>query len=288
MPSVCLSYDARGNGDGKTAGTVTGDHESRVTDYTTVVCIQGNVIDRNAKQNGRGLNSDVSFTLNSTDRHGVVFAVQNFGGYKESRTTSTLKSRDFKGSTDIVMYADGQSAVGSLTPWDTQSRRVYSEGGIFPALSAREKAGQNQQAVFTHYIVRRLTPTECARLQGFPDKWGHLDRKEGFAEEEYRFWLSVRNTHAEINGKATREYTKEQMLAWYNRLHTDSAEYKMWGNGIALPCAIYVMEGIAAELHTKIFRRNWPREIEYPGNHSRLHQNGTEKEENTDETHSIP
>lgn len=51
------------------------------------------------------------------------------------------------------------------------------------------------------YIVRRLTPTECARLQGFPDDWC-----EGIP-------------------------------------HSDAAEYKMWGNGMALPCALYVMEG---------------------------------------------
>jgi DNA (cytosine-5)-methyltransferase 1 len=94
------------------------------------------------------------------------------------------------------------------------------------------------------YIVRRLTPTECARLQGFPDLWGHLDEKAEFSDAEYRFWLNVRNTHAAINGKQTKDYSVEQMLKWYSKLHTDSAEYKMWGNGIALPCALYVTEGI--------------------------------------------
>ena len=94
-------------------------------------------------------------------------------------------------------------------------------------------------------IVRRLTPTECQRLQGFPDGYGVPDKKEDFTEEEYRFWLDVRNTWAEVNGKAIKNYNKEQMLKWYNNLHTDSAEYKMWGNGIALPNALYVMQGIA-------------------------------------------
>lgn len=42
------------------------------------------------------------------------------------------------------------------------------------------------------------------------------------------------------------------MLAWYNKLHSDSAEYKMWGNGIALPNALYVMQGIAAEAEIPI------------------------------------
>ena len=64
-------------------------------------------------------------------------------------------------------------------------------------------------------------------------------------EEEYRFWLEVRNTHAAINGKQVKAHTKAQMLTWYNKLHTDSAEYKMWGNGIALPTALYCMQGIA-------------------------------------------
>lgn len=52
----------------------------------------------------------------------------------------------------------------------------------------------------------------------------------------------------ELNPAQKRQYTKEQMLAWYNKLHTDSAEYRMWGNGIALPTALYVMQGIAEEL----------------------------------------
>lgn len=100
----------------------------------------------------------------------------------------------------------------------------------------------------TEYIVRRLTPMECCRLQGFPDGWAEIDPKEDFTDEEYEFWLNVRKTFAEINGKQTKEWDKRQMLTWYNKLHTDSAEYKMWGNGIALPCALFVMKGIAKAL----------------------------------------
>ena len=121
-----------------------------------------------------------------------------------------------------------------------------------------EKTGTLQEDCFRNinsngvirvqYIVRRLTPTECARLQGFPDDWGRPDHKEDFTDEEYRFWLNVRNTHAAINGKAVKDYTEEQMLTWYNKLHTDSAEYKMWGNGIALPPAIYCLQGIVDAL----------------------------------------
>lgn len=100
-------------------------------------------------------------------------------------------------------------------------------------------------AMPVHYIVRRLTPTECARLQGFPDWWGEIPKKDNLTDDEYVFWLNARNTYAKINNKTTKEYSKEQMLSWYNKLHSDSSEYKMWGNGIALPNALYVMQGIA-------------------------------------------
>lgn len=114
------------------------------------------------------------------------------------------------------------------------------EDGTCPTIVAK-----GPSAVCVRYVVRRITPTECARLQGFPDRWATPDAKSEFTDEEYKFWLNVRNTHAEINGKATKDYTRDQMLNWYNKLHTDSAEYKLWGNGIALPCALYVMQGIA-------------------------------------------
>jgi len=98
------------------------------------------------------------------------------------------------------------------------------------------------------YAVRRLTPTECARLQGFPDRWGWPYILDDMDEETFEFWKTVRQTYDSISGRPQKDYTKKQILTWYNKLHTDSAEYKMWGNGIALPTALYVMQGIADEL----------------------------------------
>lgn len=98
------------------------------------------------------------------------------------------------------------------------------------------------------YIVRSLTPLECCRLQGFPDGWADTPNKDRLSDDEYQFWMNVRNTHAQVNGKVVKDYTREQMIKWYNGLHTDSVEYKMWGNGIALPTALYCMQGIAEEI----------------------------------------
>ena len=162
--AVCVKcFDCCGNGDGQTTSTITGDHQNRVTDYTTVICVQGNCIDRpdGATCNGAGWKKDCCYTLNTIDRPAVAYAMQGFGDYKESNVSSSLKSRDYKDNTDLIA-----------------------------------------QRVEYRYIVRRLTPTECARLQGFPDWWGHPDRKDDFTEDEYRVWLNIRNTHAVINGRS--------------------------------------------------------------------------------------
>lgn len=132
----------------------------------------------------------------------------------------------------------------SFLPGLAQTLRAPGGGDCTPTVLA-PVGKEKTVAVPVHYIVRRLTPTECARLQGFPSWWGIVNPVENLTDEDYTFWLGVRNTYAEINGKATKEYTKQQMLSWYNKLHSDSAEYKMWGNGIALPNALYVMQGIA-------------------------------------------
>ena len=95
-----------------------------------------------------------------------------------------------------------------------------------------------------HYLIRRLTPLECGRLQGFPDWWCELEKKDDLTPEEVTLWQNVRSTVAKMNGKPPIPYDKKLLLQWYNKLHTDATEYKMWGNGIALPCAAMVMAGI--------------------------------------------
>jgi DNA (cytosine-5)-methyltransferase 1 len=155
---------------------------------------------------------------------------------------------------------NGQAMVGVVKPI-CLDRAFYNQGvnakydpqlyvDECPTLIARGPAAVAYETP-PRYIVRRLTPTECARLQGFADWWGVVEQKDTLTEGEFRFWLEVRNTHARINGKKVQEYTERQMLTWYNKLYTDSAEYKMWGNGISLPTALYVLQCVAEALNTE-------------------------------------
>ena len=99
-------------------------------------------------------------------------------------------------------------------------------------------------AVHDGYTVRRLTPTECARLQGFPDFWcSRLDTPEP-TEADIAFWAEVWETHRRITGTVTKPKTRNQIVKWLQSPHSDSAEYKMWGNGVALPNVFFVLAGI--------------------------------------------
>lgn len=94
------------------------------------------------------------------------------------------------------------------------------------------------------YIVRRLTPTECARLQGFPDWWCADLGEENPTDDEIAFWRDVFETHRKVITGAKKPKTRAQIVKWLKSPHSDSAEYKMWGNGIALPCVHFVLAGI--------------------------------------------
>jgi DNA (cytosine-5)-methyltransferase 1 len=99
--------------------------------------------------------------------------------------------------------------------------------------------------VENRYVVRRLTPTECARLQGFPCWWAKgLETPEPSADE-IRWWAEVFETHRRVVTGATKPKSDKQIAKWLKSPHSDSAEYKMWGNGIALPCAVFALRGIA-------------------------------------------
>ena len=111
-----------------------------------------------------------------------------------------------------------------------------------PTLNARDF--KDPTFVNTGYSVRRLTPTECARLQGFPDFWcAGLDTPEP-TEADIAFWTEVWETHRRVVGGSAKAKSRNQIIKWLQHPHSDAAEYKMWGNGVALPNVFFVLVGI--------------------------------------------
>lgn len=168
-----LIYDARGNGDGITSPTMTGDHNSRVTDYTAITLqgdtVAGALLARDYKGPGRA------------DSLGRVIA-QPVGADLYNGTLT------------------GDKAVTLTT--------ATGQGGANTGPSVIEK--------IIRWIVRRLTPTECERLQGYPDGWTDLGE-----------WIDSK-------GKTHKD--------------ADTPRYKALGNTIALPQWYYVLGGIADRL----------------------------------------
>ena len=167
-------------------------------------------------------------------------AARDVGDLFIKEQSKTITNGTCPGHHNGVVIAD---KVGSLCATDYKGIR-NQDIGEGKAIVQEAPQGTRQ------YIVRRLTPTECARLQGFADRWGDIDALDRMSAKDYQFWKDVRNTHAAINGKKVQDYTVKQMLTWYNKLQTDSSEYKMWGNGIALPTALYALQGITDALNS--------------------------------------
>ena len=168
--------------------------------------IQGNMIGRDDRNGpqGDGINEDVSFTLNATDHHAVYAMTTGCFTHVEEEKTPTLMARDYKDPTTVA-------PVPGTEP---------------------------------QYTVRRLTPVECARLQGFPDWWCSGLENPNPTDEELAFWMDVWETHRQVVTHASKPKTEKQIRKWLADPYSDSAAYKMWGNGVAEPCVVFVLAGI--------------------------------------------
>ena len=208
-----------------------------------VVAVQGSMIgrdDRNGPQ-GSGINEDVSFTLNTADRHAVAYPTyctskNSYFMRAEKELANTLVATDYKDPPVIndVRTASGKDVFGTIS----------ASMGSKQWLGNQEAFSGDYHIVEPDYIVRRLTPTECARLQGFPDWWCDGLGTENPTEEEMIFWREVFETHRKVMGTSSKAKSDSQILKWLKDPHSDSAEYRMWGNGCALPNVYFVLCGI--------------------------------------------
>gem|GEM_PF-6710862 len=125
--------------------------------------------------------------------------------------------------------------------------RNHRTGTVSGTLQAKNNGGQSLNfinPVVSNYIVRRLTPRECAKLQGFPPDWCAGLETPDPTDEDIAFWAEVFETHRRIMGKSKKPKSRNQIIKWLRKPRTDSAEWKMWGNGINLQSAMFVLQGL--------------------------------------------
>ena len=194
-----LTYDARGNGDAKTVCTLTGDHQDRVTDYTALCVVNGQLNQMSM--------AEQSNTLDTMHDQQAVLCFQNtgYGWWNESEVGANVRT---------PCGGDGTKAT-IVTAIDCRNSRGTEE--VSGTLQAKKTGGYSlnyQNPVLTS-IVRRLTPLECERLQGFPDGWTDIGE-----------WTDSK-------GKKHKD--------------ADSPRYKALGNSIALPFWDWIDKRISAQ-----------------------------------------
>lgn len=174
-----------------------------------VYTIAGNVIGRNEKNGGHqlGVNQDIAPTLTGADRHAVAYAagfLPKAGakaggiGYTEEASPTLMSQHR-----PAVVYGYTQSGYGEFKEGvGTLKKSRGAAGGGSETLAVI----MERIAAAVKYRVRRLTPLECERLDGFPDEW----------------------TRYGASGKEM----------------SDNARYMALGNSIAVPCAERVFIGI--------------------------------------------
>lgn len=208
-PTVSSTYGTGGNNQPLVVENV-GNFDIRLTSEGT----------KNARANV--YETDTSRTIdcsgNSPDRNQGGLAIVSYG-------------------IDRAAFNQGKNAQFDFTVDEEIQPTIVAKGaGAVAHLIAKERD--------VGYIVRRLTPTECARLQGFPDWWCENLGEENPTEDEIARWRQIFEEYRAAIGKPSKPKTEKQIIKWLKNPHSDSAEYKLWGNGVALPCVCFVLSGI--------------------------------------------
>jgi DNA (cytosine-5)-methyltransferase 1 len=196
-----------------------------------IVALEGN----GARPSHRGdgfSDADVSYTLNAVEKHAVCYQGK-IGALCASDYKFPQQQQVEEGKAVVERHTFGNNGHGR---YDDKPATLKASGGDYP--------GGENVVVENRYIVRRLTPQECALLQGFPPWWcADLETLEP-TEDDIAFWSDVWETHRNIMGTSSKPKSSKQIIKWLQNPHTDAKEYMLWGNGTALPVNVFVLGGI--------------------------------------------
>ena len=186
------------------------------------------------------LESPKAYGLCSYQSNAMLSGNPNSGVYeaKTSRTIDTDGGNPVNNQGGMMILTAEKGAVCATTG------HVVIGEEVSPTLAARDYKSPTIVLPTREYRVRRLTPGECCRLQGYPDGWCENLGVEDPTEKEIAHWMQVFEDWKNASGEPGKPKTRNQVIKWLKDPYTDAAAYKAYGNSVAVPCVHFVLAGI--------------------------------------------
>ena len=228
-----------------TSRTIDTSNQSPCKNQGGMVVVEGN--GSRPSHHGDGYKeSETMYTLNCTENHAVSYGIGRPAMNQGYNARFSFQVEEEKSPTIVASGAGGIAHPKYSTSKNSHHTVAEKEkANTLVASDYKDPPVVNDSTPEIEYIVRRLTPQECALLQGMPAWWCDDIGIENPTEEQINWWQNVFETYNKAVGKTCKPKSRKQIEKWLKNPYSDSAAYKMWGNGIASSNALFVLAGIA-------------------------------------------
>ena len=229
----------------ETSRTIDTSNQSPCKNQGGMVVVEGN--GSRPSHHGDGYKeSETMYTLNCTENHAVSYGIGRPAMNQGYNARFSFQIEEEKSPTIVASGAGGIAHPKYSTSKNSHHTVAEKEkANTLVASDYKDPPVVNDSTPEIEYIVRRLTPQECALLQGMPTWWCDDIGIENPTEEQINWWLNVFEIYNKAIGKECKPKSRKQIEKWLKNPYSDSATYKMWGNGIASSNALFVLSGIA-------------------------------------------
>lgn len=228
-----------------TSRTIDTSNQSPCKNQGGMVVVEGN--GSRPSHHGDGYKeSETMYTLNCTENHAVSYGIGRPAMNQGYNARFSFQVEEEKSPTIVASGAGGIAHPKYSTSKNSHHTVAKKEkANTLVASDYKDPPVVNDSTPEIEYIVRRLTPQECALLQGMPTWWCDGLGTENPTEEQIIWWQNVFETYNKAVGKTCKPKSHKQIEKWLKNPYSDSATYKMWGNGIASSNAWFVLAGIS-------------------------------------------
>ena len=236
----------------ETSRTIDTSNQSPCKNQGGMVVVEGN--GSRPSHHGDGYKeSETMYTLNCTENHAVSYGIGRPAMNQGYNARFSFQIEEEKSPTLVASGAGGIAHPKYSTSKNSHHTVAEKEkANTLVASDYKDPPVVNDSTSEIEYIVRRLTPQECALLQGMPTWWCDGLGTENPTEEQIIWWQNVFETYNKAVGKTCKPKSHKQIEKWLKNPYSDSATYKMWGNGICSSIAFFVLSGIVWAINGEI------------------------------------